>query len=75
MFIPLILIIIGAVFLLQNLGIITSDIWEIIWPSLIIVLGLSMLSKKTHVHKMKCCGSTFNCGDFFSGEKNNEENG
>ena len=40
------ILIIGVVFLLENLGIITSSVWDIIWPSLIIALGLGMLLKR-----------------------------
>jgi hypothetical protein len=47
-FIPLILIIIGVVLLLYNLGFISGDIWEVIfslWPLLLIALGLDSLIK------------------------------
>lgn len=41
-----ILIVIGAIFLLKNLGIITGDVWEIIWPVLLIALGLSFFFRR-----------------------------
>ena len=41
----LILILLGALFLLQNLGILTQDVWEIFWPIVIIAIGLSLLIK------------------------------
>jgi hypothetical protein len=47
-FIPLILIIIGVVLLLYNLGFISGDVWDIIfglWPLLLIALGLDSLIK------------------------------
>jgi len=46
MIIGLILIIIGAVFLLQNLGYISEGAWSIIWPAILIVIGLGTLLKR-----------------------------
>ena len=46
MFFGLIIIIVGLVFLLKNLGLIGGDIWPIIWPCLVIALGLSILFKR-----------------------------
>jgi len=46
MIIGLILIIIGLVFLLQNLGYISEGAWSIIWPAILIVIGLGILLKK-----------------------------
>ena len=46
MFFGLTIVIIGLVFLLKNLGLIGSDVWPIIWPSLVIILGLSILLKR-----------------------------
>jgi len=43
-----ILIIIGVVFLLENLGILSGGVWDIIWPLLLILLGLSFFFKKHH---------------------------
>lgn len=37
------IILIGFVFLMKNLGIITGPAWDIIWPILLIALGLSIL--------------------------------
>ncbi|MFA6348431.1 MAG: DUF5668 domain-containing protein [Candidatus Paceibacterota bacterium] len=45
MFFGLAIITIGIVFLLHSLGIISGDTWNIIWPCLLIVVGLSMLIK------------------------------
>lgn len=39
------LILIGALFLLRNLGIIHGDIWNLFWPLLIILIGVSMIIK------------------------------
>ena len=46
MIIGFILIIIGAVFLLQNLGYISEGAWRIIWPAISIVIGIGILLKK-----------------------------
>lgn len=43
MFFGLIIVLIGVIFLLQNLGVITGDAWNYIWPAIIILIGLSML--------------------------------
>lgn len=41
------LTVIGLVFLLQNMGYISADSWGIIWPVILIAVGLSMLFKKS----------------------------
>lgn len=48
MFLSSIFIIIGATFLLKNLGYISQDAWGIIWPVALIVLGLWALIKGRH---------------------------
>lgn len=45
MFFALAIIIIGVILLLENLGVITGNIWGWVWPSLIILFGLSMFFK------------------------------
>jgi len=52
MFIGLFLIIIGAVFLLKNLGIITGEVWGIIWPLSLIIFGVYLALKN-------CCRKLF----------------
>ena len=42
----LILLIIGVVFLLQNLGYISGAAWSIIWPAILIVIGIAILLKR-----------------------------
>lgn len=42
----LILIAVGIVFLLQNLGFFTSSVWGVIWPIILIIIGISMLFGK-----------------------------
>jgi len=51
MFFGAVLIVIGVVFLLQNLGVISASVWSVIWPVLIILAGVSFLSKKNG----NCC--------------------
>ncbi len=41
-----ILIIIGIVFLLQNFGYISEGAWNIIWPAILIVIGLEIILKR-----------------------------
>ena len=45
MLVGYLLIIVGATFLLKNLGIITVNIWGIIWPVALIILGLHSVLK------------------------------
>jgi len=47
MFIALLLIIIGTLFLLKNLGIVTGNVWDILWPIILIALGF-YIALKTH---------------------------
>ena len=42
----LILIAVGIFLLLQNLGIISADAWDIIWPLIIIAIGLKMILRR-----------------------------
>lgn len=42
----LVLILLGALFLLQNSGLLAIDVWELFWPLLLIVLGLSVLLQR-----------------------------
>ena len=40
------LIIVGAIFLLKSLGILAMVNWDIIWPIVLIVIGVLMIYKK-----------------------------
>ena len=42
----LILVIIGVLLLLQNMGLIGGNFWDYLWPIVIILIGLSFLKKK-----------------------------
>ncbi|MFC1651709.1 LiaI-LiaF-like domain-containing protein [Patescibacteria group bacterium] len=46
MFFPLVLISLGVIFLLKNLGYISTDTWDVLWPILIIAAGISFLLGK-----------------------------
>ncbi|MDD5290171.1 MAG: DUF5668 domain-containing protein [Patescibacteria group bacterium] len=46
MFFGLLLVILGVLFLLRNFGILTASVWGILWPAVIVILGLSMMFKK-----------------------------
>lgn len=57
MFFGLIIIVIGLVFLLKNLGIISNEVWPIIWPSLIMIVGLKFVCKRKKESKLHKLGS------------------
>jgi len=46
MFLGLILSITGVVFLLKNLGYISGAAWDVIWPAILIVIGLKTILKR-----------------------------
>lgn len=50
MAIGLLVIVVGVLFLLKNLGVIAGNFWDILWPLVIVVAGISMLfgCKKHH---------------------------
>ncbi len=48
--IGVLILIIGLFFLLKNLGFITGAAWSILWPLLLIVIGLKFLIGKKHRH-------------------------
>jgi len=54
MFIGIAIIVIGLVFLLQSLGIISGSVWSIIWPCILIIIGIGIIYKE----RGKCC-----CGE------------
>lgn len=60
MFLGLLVFVVGVVFLFQNLGYIGGNVWNIIWPAIIIVAGLSMIMRP----KLR--------GRFFEGKNKNK---
>lgn len=45
MFIGILLIIVGSVFLLKNLGILTQGVWEVVWPAALVAFGIYLIYK------------------------------
>lgn len=56
MIFALFLVLIGLVWLLSNLGLITTTVAQIIWPIILIAIGLTLLLKKKHRYFDWCCG-------------------
>ena len=50
------LVLIGIVWLLSATGVITTSIASVIWPIVVIAIGLALLLKKGHWMKRWCCG-------------------
>jgi hypothetical protein len=46
MFIGFFLLALGILFLLKNLDVIHGDIWQVLWPLLIIAFGASLVFRK-----------------------------
>jgi hypothetical protein len=46
MFLPVLIIAIGIVWLLNNLGIISTSVWALIWPIVLILVGVSLVCGK-----------------------------
>ncbi|PIR70592.1 MAG: hypothetical protein COU46_00615 [Candidatus Niyogibacteria bacterium CG10_big_fil_rev_8_21_14_0_10_42_19] len=44
------LIMIGGVFLLKNLGVISGAAWGAIWPLILVVMGIYFVQKARHIH-------------------------
>jgi len=55
MFWGTILVVIGLIALLKNLGFITAGVWEVTWPILLIALGVSLLAKKRGNNHLPWC--------------------
>ena len=52
MVMPILIMLLGLVFLLKAWGVMTADMTDMIWPIIIILIGLMKLMGK----KCKCCG-------------------
>lgn len=46
MFLGLMILVVGIVFLMQNLGYISGGVWEVLWPSFLIITGLVMIFRQ-----------------------------
>jgi predicted membrane protein len=42
------LILLGAIFLLDNMNVFTFDVWDIFWPLVIILIGVRFITKRRH---------------------------
>ena len=69
----LIVVLVGAVFLLKNLGLISGVEWSIIWPIIAIYIGIAMIARSRcwhcgvwhdgiHLNKKGSCDCE-SCGD------------
>lgn len=45
MLLGLVLVVIGAVFFLQYLGYVPENTWGLIWPLIVVVIGIAILAK------------------------------
>ncbi len=64
MFLGIAVIVIGLVFLLQSLGIISGSVWSVIWPCILILIGVGIICKE----KGRCC-----CGEHHEEHHKKEE--
>lgn len=40
------LVVVGIIFLLDNFGFLSHRAWDVIWPALIILIGIYLIAKK-----------------------------
>ncbi len=52
----LLIILVGTLFLLKDLGLLVNMDWGLIWPLIIIMIGLSMVSSKSGKKCAWCWG-------------------
>ena len=64
MIFPWIIIVLGVIFLLQNLNILPPGFWGYIWPIILIAVGLAMLNRRSG-----------NCGAWFCGQADHRSSG
>ncbi|HZV13595.1 MAG TPA: DUF5668 domain-containing protein, partial [Candidatus Kapabacteria bacterium] len=66
------LILLGVVFLLDNMNVFTFDVWDIFWPLVIILIGVRVMTKRRHRVEINVdvntgtqtsASSTFNAGE------------
>lgn len=49
----ILLVVVGFVLLLKNLGYITVAVWDIVWPVAVILIGISLFSRhRRYMHGM-----------------------
>ncbi len=49
MFVGILLLLLGAMMLLDRLGIIYGDFWDYFWPAALIALGIHMIIKERRI--------------------------
>jgi uncharacterized membrane protein HdeD (DUF308 family) len=50
MFFGILVLVVGVVLLLQNLGLLEASVWDIIWPIVVIAFGASLVFKRKGGH-------------------------
>lgn len=50
---PLLVILVGLLWLAQKMGVLTGEIWNYFWPVLVIIIGLKMLSGRISLDKQE----------------------
>ena len=50
----LVLVILGILFILEEMGIIEGNFWGYFWPIILIIVGLNLMNKDKS--GMNCCG-------------------
>jgi len=48
MFLGILLLVIGVIFILKALGLITSSSWTLFWGLIFLIAGIKLVSKKKH---------------------------
>lgn len=49
------LVVVGVIFMLDNFGFLSHQAWDIIWPMLIIIIGIYLILKKPASVKVEDC--------------------
>jgi len=63
MFLGVLVLVVGVVWLLNSLGIISADVWQVILPVAVILAGFTMMGKHCNCGKCWFCKSKGGCCD------------
>lgn len=66
---PIIMIGLGVIFLLDNLNVLPGSAWNYVWPGVIILIGVSVLTGRRWEHMAKHEGSGQHVSSVFSGRE------
>ncbi|MFA5052058.1 MAG: DUF5668 domain-containing protein [Patescibacteria group bacterium] len=66
---PVIMIGLGIIFLLENLNVLPGNAWNYVWPCIIIVIGVSIMTGRKWEHWGKHEGSGEHVASVFSGRE------